>query len=119
MDNDHEHTDLGVNQKDIYMGEGLPSTAPSKDEPEKVYPSFHYSGPKELHLPDEGKMEIHFCKTSETSRTRKDGSHWYECCIEVKCFGKVESEDGEEKEPKADEALDIIARALGKEREEY
>jgi hemerythrin superfamily protein len=37
----------------------------------------------------------------------------------VKCFGKVESEDGEEKEPKADEALDIIARALGKEREEY
>jgi hypothetical protein len=48
MDNDHEHTDLGVNQKDINMGEGLPSTAPSKDEPEKVYPSFHYSGPKEL-----------------------------------------------------------------------
>jgi hypothetical protein len=119
-DEDHDHTDLGVNQKDIYGGLELPAPHLSKDDPEKVYPSFHYSGPKELHLPDEGKMEIHFCKKSETSRTRRDGSHWYECDIEVKCFGDVES-DSEPEEPgtSAEKALDTLARALGKEREEY
>jgi hypothetical protein len=124
MSDEHEHTDLGVDQKDLYGGsEGPLSTkAPETDSPKKIYPSFRYEGPTELHLPDEGTMEIHFCKTSETSRTRRDGSHWYECTIEVKCFGDVESDDDEGPEEPgtdADKALDTIARALGKEREEY
>jgi len=122
MDENHEHTSLGVSQKEMY-GDGMISPAPAEksDEPKEIFPSFHYSGPKELHLPEEGKMEIHFCKTSETSRVKSDGSHWYECTIEVKCFGKVESEESDEDETPgtdAEKALDTLARALHKEREE-
>ena len=118
-DNDHEHTDLGVDRKDAY-GEGPLTSLPEKGESEKAYPSFHYSGPKELDLPDEGKMEICFCKKSETSRTRRDGSHWYECEVEVKSFGDVEGDDSEADEPEenAAQALDTLARALGKTRDE-
>lgn len=124
MDEDHDHTSLGVNQKDLYGSDGpLSVTSQGKPESKEVFPSFHYSGPKELDLPDEGKMEIHFCKTSETSRTKPDGSHWYECTIEVKCFGDVESEEDEGDEDEgpgtdAERALDTIARALGKEKSE-
>jgi hypothetical protein len=118
-DEDHEHTSLGVSPKEMY-GDGMinPATSVKSDEPKEIFPSFHYSGPKELHLPEEGKMEIHFCKTSETSRVKPDGSHWYECTIEVKCFGNVEGEEDETPGTDAEKALDTLARALHKEREE-
>jgi hypothetical protein len=121
MNEDHEHTDLGVSNKERF-GDMVQPIAPAGDDAsKKVYPSFRYEGPKELHLPEEGKMEIHFCKTSETSRVKSDGSHWYECTVEVKCFGNVEGEEGEEDETPgtdAEKALDTLARALGKERSE-
>lgn len=123
MNEDHEHTDLGVSPKELYGGNLTGLVSQPDSAPEKIYPSFRYEGPEELHLPDSGKMEICFNKRSETSRTDNKGKHWYECCIEVRCFGEVESDepDGDETTgTDAEKALDTIARALGKERsEEY
>jgi hypothetical protein len=124
MDEDHDHTDLGVSPKEEFGG-GPPMSISSIGEGgsnEKRYPSFHYSGPKELDLPEEGSMKICFCKTSETSRTLPSGKHWYECTIEVKCFGGVEADEDDEGDETpgtdAEKALDTLARALGKEKTE-
>ena len=125
MDEEHDHTDLGVSSKEEFGGSlGMGSmTSPSDSVGEKHYPNFHYSGPEELDLPDEGKMEICFNKTSETSRVLPSGKHWYECTIEVKCFGEVEDcgdgnddgDGGEDDGPgtDAEKALDTIAKSLG------
>jgi hypothetical protein len=123
MDEEHDHTDLGVSPKEEF-GNGMSIASPvsMKGDDEKRYPSFHYSGPEELDLPEEGSMTICFCKTSETSRTLPSGKHWYECIIEVKCFGDVEADedDGDDEGPgtDAEKALDTLARALGKEKTE-
>lgn len=122
MDEDHDHTDLGVSPKEEFGGESLGVVA-TKGGGEKRYPSFHYSGPEELDLPEEGSMTICFCKTSETSRTLPSGKHWYECTIEVKCFGDVEADEDDEGDDEtpgtdAEKALDTLARALGKEKTE-
>lgn len=83
-----------------------------------TYPRFHYSGPKELDLPDEGEMTIKFRKVSETESKREDGSEWYECSIEVRCICDCgESEEMEaptKRDTSAEEALDTLARALQK-----
>jgi hypothetical protein len=123
MNDEHDHTDLGVSSKEQFGGESL-GVISQKGSDEKHYPSFQYSGPEELDLPDEGSMEICFRKISETSRTRPDGKHWYECTIEVKCFGDVEGEEDEGDEDDetpgtdAEKALDTIARKLGLDKEQ-
>lgn len=108
--------DLGVKESDKYDF-SQPIGPGSK---EKVYPHFHYCGPIELDLPDEGEMTIRFCKRSETSSIEEDGSHWYECKIEVE---KIVAVNGEEKEEisapsishsEAASALDRIAEELEK-----
>jgi hypothetical protein len=86
--------DLGVSAKDKYE-----ISSPTEMGKEKVYPCFHYCGPVELDLPDEGEMTIRFRKKREASSVEEDGSHWYECDIEVR---KMLGVDGEE--PEADEA---------------
>ncbi len=121
MDNE-EHIDLGVSMKEKYSESPMAIPAPtSKPEEmdEKVYPSFHYSGPVELDLPDEGTMEIMFRKTSETSSVRKDGKHWYDCEIEVRCIHEVESDEPDaptSSDHSAEEALDTLARKLSEKR---
>jgi len=110
--------DLGVAAKDKYsLGEPMP------EGKEKVYPHFHYCGPEDLDLPDEGTMTIRFCKRSETSSVEEDGSHWYECKIEVEKILTVngeEPEDDDEVSPpsishsEAADALDRIASELSK-----
>jgi len=69
---------------------------PSSGEREPDYPSFHYSGKKELELPDEGEMTIKFKKVSETSSVNKQGEHRYACTIEVQAICHVDGEDPEE-----------------------
>ena len=110
-----DEINLGVSPKEMYGDSPLPATPGSK-ESEPIYPVFHYSGPKELHLPDHGDMTIHFRKKSETSQVRDDGSHWYECDIQVRKICDVESEEPGEpthRDRSAEEALDAIAEALG------
>ena len=118
--------DLGVNRKEAY---GEPAMAMSQGPPsgDKVYPSFTYSGPEELDLPDEGEMTVCFHKVSETRSVRADGKHWYDCQIEVKCLCEVEGGDEDEDEDEdekdeitpptrrdtsAEDALDALAKAV-------
>lgn len=116
------HIDLGVSHKEQFGSMPMEISTDSKDD--KQYPRFYYSGPVELDLPQSGEMEIQFVKRSETSSVRDGGKHWYECAIEVRCICKVESDEEEAAEGEegpgtdAEKALDTIARALGKDREE-
>jgi len=102
--------DLGVSSKEQYGG------PPSTGEPsETVFPSFHYSGPKELDLPEEGEMTVKFKKRRETYSKRSDGTPWYECDIEVCCICDVEDSEPDaptQRHCGAEEALDAIAAAL-------
>lgn len=108
--------DLGVSPKEMHNS--MPEPMPMKDMAEDskpIYPHLHYSGPVELHLPEEGEMTVCFKKTSETSSVRSDGSHWYECCIEIHSLKDVESEEDEaptRSYDDASEALDKLAEAL-------
>jgi len=97
------------------------ASEPSKDR-EPDYPSFHYSGKKELDLPDEGEMTIKFKKVSETSSVNKQGEHRYACTIEVQAICHVDGEDSDE-EPQSnytsrtsgtESALDAIKELLEK-----
>lgn len=118
--NDEKPIDLGVSRKEMYGDMPAMAQAP-QGSPDKVYPSFSYSGPVELHLPESGCMEIKFHKVSETSSVRPDGSHWYECRIEVKCVCEVESDEPKSptsRDRSAEEALDTLARKLSESREE-
>jgi hypothetical protein len=65
------------------------------------YPTFTYSGKKELDLPEEGEMTVKFKKVSETSSTNKDGTHYYECRIEVQSICDVEDDGDEDDAPEA------------------
>jgi hypothetical protein len=111
--------DLGVSAKDKYSSGGIELAGTGK---EIVYPCFHYCGPEELDLPDEGEMTIRFRKKKETSSVEEDGSHWYECEIEVRKITEVDGEDLEVEAPahsndEAGDALDKIAEGLMKLRE--
>jgi hypothetical protein len=107
-----DEIDLGTDHEEGY-GLSLPSMGGGG----KRYPSFHYSGPTELDLPESGEMKIKFVKTRETHSKHPDGKAWYECDLEVRCICDVESEEDEVAEPthrdrSAEEALDAIAEAL-------
>lgn len=83
---------------------------------EEHYPSFHYEGGKDLGLPDEGVMKIHFCKTS-SSVSERDGNKRYSCTVEVKKILDVEAEkdDSPTKRDRSNEdALDAIMEAVMK-----
>lgn len=119
--------------KEIDLGTKYPEMSepmPMKMSESKVmYPHLHICGDKELDLPDSGVMEIEFRKISESERKNDDGSDTYECCLEVRKILEIEGEEEEEEddnEPQAparsfteaEEALDKIAEALGKKKEE-
>lgn len=109
--------DLGVSGKDRY---DLPSDM-SMGGDKTVYPTLHYCGPEELELPEDEEFTLTVrCRVKrETSSVEEDGSHWYECDIEVK---KIVSVDGEAPETEteapsrsyseAGDALDKIAQGL-------
>jgi len=79
-----------------YPREGLSTVAGSPLNSEPDYPQFHYSGKKELDLPDEGEMTIKFRKRRETCEKAKDGTHFYECDIEVKSICSVEGDEDDD-----------------------
>jgi hypothetical protein len=79
---------------------------------EVAYPKFHYSGPEELDLPQEGDMVICFRKVRETSEVKQDGSHWYECDVEVRSIESVEGEDVEPPTRRDTSAEDNLDRLM-------
>lgn len=115
-----DEINLGVSPKE--MGMGMPvAVEKSNSEPDKIYPCLHLEGPEDLDLPEHGDMTIHFRRKSETSRVRDDGSHWYECCLEVRKLGDVEPEgpvSPTSRDNSTEEALDKLAEALSKRNED-
>lgn len=80
---------------------------PVKASEDGYYPTFHYSGDKELELPDEGTMTIRFKKVSSEER-KANGKEFYSCTIEV-C--EITSVDGEEPEEGKDEDVEPPAKS--------
>jgi hypothetical protein len=112
--------DLGATNEERYGGDYATAPALASKDDKKYYPSFHYSGRKELDLPEDGKMTIEYCKTSEKSIIR-DGVHYYECDIEVRRICEVEGEEGDDHDDdmpeKVEDILDGLMEKLQKEKE--
>lgn len=76
------------------------------------YPSFHFEGPEELHIPAHGTMVVHYC-LKKVVQTTVAGGEWYECDIQVKRIISAEEEKDDSPTKKNDEtenALDKLAR---------
>jgi len=108
----------------IDLGEGGPSASVASvetTEPEKYYPTIHYSGSEELNIPKEGEMTIRYKKTS-SGHSDHNGKTTYNCTIEVReivGIEKVEAEEQVKLGTDASNALDAIARDLkGKKKSE-
>ena len=112
-----DEINLGVSPKEMGMGMGSPVGMQQEGGSDKIYPCLHLEGPEDLDLPEHGDLTIHFRRKSETSRVREDGSHWYECCLEVRKLGDVEPEgpvSPTSRDNSTEEALDKLAEALSK-----
>jgi hypothetical protein len=82
------------------------------------FPHFHYRGPVDLELPDDGEMTIRFCKKTETSSIDNDGKHWYCCKIEVRAIKDVDGKGPPEAHiPAPSKSFDEASGALDKIRE--
>lgn len=96
---------------------------PRMDDNDKVvYPHFHYCGPLDLELPDSGELLVRFVKRKETSFVEEDGSHWYECKVEIREILKVDGKEPEAHLPAksydaASDALDAIAKKISADHE--
>lgn len=115
MDNDE--INLGASRREAYHMEDPKVVGGGGDE--TIYPSFHYSGPLDLDLPEHGEMKIHFRKLDEKYDIDPNtGKHThYECTIQVRKVSDVEETDRAPAQSYdgASDALD----ALMKEREEH
>ena len=76
------------------------------------YPTFTYSDDEELPIPCCGKMLVEFEETRKEKEVR-NGEVRYTCTISVKKIISVEADPEEEKEERADDALDRIAKSEG------
>jgi hypothetical protein len=98
---------LDLGEKSPFAGEPI---SVRRDEP--YYPTFTYSGDEELELPKSGKMLIEY-KESRREETEDDRGERYTCTIQVRKIISVEGAK-EEKDVRADDALDAIRDALAK-----
>lgn len=106
--------DLGEARKDTYDIED-PVDPVGLGNGETVYPKFCYRGPKDLDLPEHGKMVIEYRKTTERYRADPEsGDHiYYECEITVKQILSAEAEKDirpSQRDTSAEDALDALAR---------
>lgn len=91
------------------------------DSSDVYYPSVHFSSDEEYDLPKEGVMLVRYKKTSSSEHMREGEKPRYECTLELKEIiatnGKKEDEEYMEKSDakRTEEALDEIAKSLGKE----
>jgi hypothetical protein len=111
-----DEINLGVTPSEKYADEPYSISGP-KSEERIIYPTFRYSGPKELDLPEHGDMTIHFRKTMEKSSVDENGEHHYECEIQVRAICDVDEEDDDAPSKSYSEAGDALDKLM-KEREE-
>lgn len=108
---------LGVSPNEAYGGSELTPSHTKDGEERTIYPTFRYSGPVDLDLPEDGEMKIDFRKVSETSSVDESGKHHYECVVQVRSISEVEEDEDEAPAHSYSEAGDALD-ALMKEREE-
>lgn len=82
-------------------------------EPKKVfYPSFHYSGPTKVEVPDEGIMTIRYCKTnSSVNVDHERDKKRYSCGFDVKEIISAEADEVEapaKRDRSSEESLDAL-----------
>ncbi|SRR6266567_4212966 len=91
-------------------GYGLSVPTPS-DEPR--YPILHYSGPKDLDLPQDGTITVKYHLKRETSEVdRKTGKHHYDCDIEILSIEKLKSEEAVAPAKSGSEAADALDKLM-------
>ena len=114
----HNEIDLGQTNYEMYGGSPMAVETKSDDKDKKRYPSFHYSGPKDLDLPDDGEMTVDFCVVSKIHSVR-DGKEHYECTVEIRSLSDImPEEDDEDAAPmKVEDILDGLMAKLQKEKE--
>lgn len=105
--------DLGSDSMDAHMSSPMMPMMPMKSE--KYYPKFHYSGDKELEIPDEGTMTIRYREVASSERENRDGSENYTCEIEVQEIVSVEGDASAEAPAKSygkdtGDALDALRK---------
>jgi hypothetical protein len=102
---------LAMKESEVYdlsSGPVSPQSMPDKT----FYPHFHYEGPEELDIPEEGTMTIRYKQTREVSERKSGKPDWYECDVEVK---EIVSVNGKKNSAparsgsEAGEALDRLA----------
>lgn len=72
---------LAMDESKVY---GLsPATVGSSDSHQTIFPKFHYEGPEELDLPEDGVMTIRYKQSREVSEHPVGKPHWYECDVTV------------------------------------
>lgn len=92
------------------------------DDEQIVYPTFRYSGPLDLDLPEHGDMRIHFRKLNEEFDIDPEtGKHThYECTIQVRKLSNIKEAPDitpAHSRDEAGDALDAIAKGLAEMRE--
>lgn len=111
--------DLGQTSKEMY---GEPTgTLTKSDEPDrKHYPSFHYEGPEELPIPDQGKMTVEYAIVRSTNSKDRDGKEHYSCDVEIReiCCVDKGVEQPTKRDTSTEDALDRLMDVLRGESEE-
>jgi len=120
MSDEKDEINLGTSRREAYNMDD-PKIVGGEGE-EVIYPTFHYSGPLDLDLPDHGDMSIHFRKLDEKYDIDPDtGKHThYECTVQVRKICDVEEEKDEAPSRSYDDAsdaLDKIASEMSKEKD--
>lgn len=84
---------------------------PSKEEKnKKYYPSLYLDWDSKYDLPDSGEMTIRFKKTSETTRTDREGDQSQSVSLDILSIESVEEDSAEETKESRGDSLDRIAK---------
>lgn len=106
---------LSMKESDLYPMSASPTSVGEHND-RITFPCFHYEGPEELDIPEEGTMTIRYKQTREVSEHKVGKPHWYECDVTVL---EIVSTKGEAKSParSGSEAADALDKLMS-EREE-
>lgn len=109
-----QNKSLAMDESKVY---GMsPTNSTAEPESRTIFPCFHYEGPEELEIPEEGTMTIRYKQTREVSEHKVGKPHWYECDVTVL---EIVSTKGDAKAParSGSESADALDKLMS-EREE-
>src|SRR6266568_4576416 len=99
--------DLPINLENEGHGLSIPTADAVR------YPILHYSGPKDLDLPQDGTMTVKYHLKRETSEVdRETGKHHYDCDLEILSIEKLKSEEAVAPAKSGSEAADALDKLM-------